>query len=68
MVLLYNVNRDVLKRFGMTSCRLSLSANNVYTFSNYNGPDPELVTGLGRDNSGGYPNARSYAVGVNIQF
>ena len=68
MVLLYNVNRDVLKRFGMTSCRLSLSANNVYTFSNYSGPDPELVTGLGRDNSGGYPNARSYAVGVNIQF
>lgn len=68
IVLAYNVDRNFLKKFGMTSCRLTFSANNVYTFSNYSGPDPELVTALGRDNSGGYPNARSYAVGLNVQF
>jgi TonB-linked SusC/RagA family outer membrane protein len=68
VVLGYNVDRNFLSRFGMTSLRLSLSANNVYTFSNYSGPDPELVTALGRDISGGFPNARSYAVGINIQF
>ena len=68
VVLVYNMNKDFISRFGMSQCRFSLTANNVYTFSKYSGPDPELVTGLGRDNSGGYPNARSYAVGVNIQF
>lgn len=68
VVLAYNVNRNFLSRFKATSCRLTLTANNVFTFSKYSGPDPELVTQLGRDNSGGYPNARSYAVGINVQF
>ena len=68
VVLVYNVNRKSIQRLGMTSLRFTLTANNVYTFSNYSGPDPELVTQLGRDISGGYPNARSYAVGVNMQF
>lgn len=68
VVLSYNIDRRALSRFHMTSCRLTLTANNVYTFSKYSGPDPELVTQLGRDNSGGYPNARSYAVGINVQF
>ncbi len=68
IVLAYNLDRKFIERFRMTSCRLTLTANNVFTFSNYSGPDPELVTQLGRDNSGGYPNARSYAVGLNVQF
>ena len=68
IVVTYNVNPKSLRRYGMTSLRFSLSANNVHTFSKYTGPDPELVTQLGRDNSGGYPNARSYAAGVSIQF
>jgi hypothetical protein len=68
VVLAYNVDRKYLTRLKMTSCRFTLTVNNVYTFSNYSGPDPELVTQLGRDNSGGYPNARSYAVGINVQF
>lgn len=68
VVLAYNVDRKYLTRFKMTSCRFTLTVNNVYTFSKYSGPDPELVTQLGRDNSGGYPNARSYAIGLNVQF
>jgi TonB-dependent starch-binding outer membrane protein SusC len=68
IVLAYNVNRKLIKRYGMSSLRFTLTANNVYTFSNYSGPDPELVTALGRDISGGFPNARSYAVGLNVQF
>jgi TonB-linked SusC/RagA family outer membrane protein len=68
IVLAYNLDRQFISRFKMTSCRFTLTANNVFTFSNYSGPDPELVTALGRDNSGGYPNARSFAVGVNVQF
>jgi len=68
IVLVYNASRNFISRFGMTSCRFTLTANNLYTFSKYSGPDPELVTALGRDISGGFPNARSYAVGINIQF
>jgi hypothetical protein len=68
VTLLYNVDRKWLARYHMTSLRISLSANNVYTFSNYSGPDPELVTALGRDISGGFPNARSYSVGLSVQF
>ena len=68
IVLAYNVDKNAIKKFGMTQMRWSVTANNVYTFSKYSGPDPELVTQLGRDNSGGYPNARSYAIGLSIQF
>jgi hypothetical protein len=68
IILGYNFKPAAIKRFGMTSCRLNFTANNVYTFSNYSGPDPELVTALGRDASGGYPTARSYAFGLNVQF
>lgn len=68
VILMYNVDRKFLSRLGMSSCKLTLTANNVYTFSRYSGPDPELVTGLGRDNSGGFPRSRSYAFGINVQF
>ena len=68
IVLAYNVDKNAIKKFGMTQMRWSVTANNVYTFSKYSGPDPEVVTQLGRDNSGGYPNARSYAIGLSIQF
>lgn len=64
----YNIDRKITRRWGMTSVRLYVSANNIATWSNYSGPDPELVSSLGRDNSGGYPNRRSYNFGVNIQF
>jgi TonB-linked SusC/RagA family outer membrane protein len=68
IVLAYNMDRKFISRFKMTSCRFNLTVNNVYTFSNYSGPDPENVSALGRDQSGGYPNARVYSLGVNIQF
>src|SRR5688572_29608768 len=58
VVLGYNVSRSAIERFGMTSLRFTLTANNLHTFSSYTGPDPELVTALGRDISGGFPNAR----------
>ncbi|WP_398455145.1 SusC/RagA family TonB-linked outer membrane protein [Sphingobacterium thalpophilum] len=64
----YNFDREWVRRFGITSARINLTANNVYTFSNYSGPDPELVTGVGRDGSNGYPSKRTYSLGVSVQF
>lgn len=64
----YNLDPKFSKRFGVSSMRLFASANNIYTFSKYSGPNPESVSGLGRDSSGGYPNSRSYSLGLNVQF
>lgn len=65
----YNFDREMLGKYlGITSARIYFSANNIYTFSRYSGPDPELVSALGRDSSAGYPRARSYTVGLNVQF
>jgi len=68
ITLSYNFARELIKKYNMTSARLSFTAANVYTFSRYSGPDPELVTALGRDNSNGYPNARTYSLSLNVQF
>ena len=64
----YTFKRELTKRIGITGLRLYLTGRNLYTFTNYSGPNPESVDGLGRDDSGGYPNSRSYTFGLNIQF
>ncbi len=65
----YNFKESFTKpKLGISSARLSFTLNNVYTFSNYSGPDPELVTAFGYDSSSGYPRARDFSVGLDIRF
>lgn len=64
----YNLNKKMTQKWGITSVRVYATAYNIYTFTNYSGPNPENVTDLGRDSSGGYPNPRSYTLGLNVQF
>ncbi|MBE8712796.1 SusC/RagA family TonB-linked outer membrane protein [Sphingobacterium sp. KB22] len=65
----YNFKRENIQRlYGITGLRLYLTAYNIYTFSKYSGPDPELVTALGYDSSKGYPRARSFTFGLDVQF
>ncbi|MBO9593809.1 MAG: SusC/RagA family TonB-linked outer membrane protein [Niabella sp.] len=64
----YRVNRQLIARYGMTQLELKASINNVYTFSKYSGINPENVSSLGRDVSGGYPTARGYSLGLSVQF
>ncbi|KGE15673.1 SusC/RagA family TonB-linked outer membrane protein [Sphingobacterium deserti] len=64
----YNFPREKTQRYGITSMRVYLTANNVATFSRYSGPNPELVTSTGYDRTDGYPTARSYTCGVSVQF
>lgn len=68
IVLSYNVDREVLDRWGIGGFRIYVSSSNVYTFTNYSGPNPENVTALGRDNSNGYPSSRSFTLGLNVKF
>ncbi|TJZ59735.1 SusC/RagA family TonB-linked outer membrane protein [Sphingobacterium olei] len=65
----YNFDRAKIQRLlNISGLRVLLTAANIYTFSKYSGPDPELVTGMGYDNSNGYPRARSFTFGLDVQF
>jgi TonB-linked SusC/RagA family outer membrane protein len=69
----YELNK-VIKSGFLKQARVYVSAQNLYTFTNYTGMDPEV--GSGADNTawssgidvGYYPNARTYMVGINLKF
>ncbi|WP_084287435.1 SusC/RagA family TonB-linked outer membrane protein [Pedobacter nyackensis] len=64
----YNVNQAFTKRFGMNRVSVNFTAANLGFITRYSGPNPENVTALGRDYAGGYPLAKQFALGLNIEF
>lgn len=69
----YNLPLSLINRAKLTAMRVYASGQNIYTFTNYSGFDPEL----GSFNSnvlmtnvdlGNYPNPRTFTLGVNITF
>ena len=76
----YNLSSDIVEQLGVDSIRLSLSAQNLLTFTNYSGLDPEVnyFGGSGANNIksntaqghdfGNYPTLQSANLGVNIKF
>ena len=61
----YNVDEKLLR--GVKSCRLSLSVENVMTFTKFSGYDPEV--GLdGLYWGSGYPRPRTYSASLNFTF
>lgn len=61
----YTVRPGVIPH--VASCRVYLSANNLYTFTKFNtGYDPEM--GENGINTGAYPRPRAFSLGVNIGF
>jgi len=63
----YNFNNDLFERIGIRGARIYVSGNNIATFSNYSGFDPEVGAGGGIDR-GIYPQPRFYLIGVNASF
>ena len=69
----YSVPKTIIAKIGITKCRLYVTANNLYTFTNYTGFDPETST---RNSSGltpgvdwgAYPRSRTLTVGINLNF
>lgn len=53
---------------GVRTASLRMTLNNIYTFSKYSGINPENVNSLGWDNSGGYPNARTFSFGLSVSL
>jgi len=68
----YTLNQKVIKKLKISKARCYVSAQNLYTFSNYSGYDPEvsirnsaLTPGL---DFSAYPRAATITVGVNAGF
>lgn len=61
-------NANIVKKLGVSSMRFNFSVSNIYTFTKYSGVNPETVSSLGRDTSGGYPNSRDFSLGLDVQF
>ena len=69
----YNFPKALLNPIRISNARLYFSAQNILTFTNYTGVDPEVAyKGAGNVNLGGdydsYPNVKSYTVGLNLTF
>ncbi|MBO7569022.1 MAG: SusC/RagA family TonB-linked outer membrane protein [Bacteroidaceae bacterium] len=66
----YSFEPKVIKKWGLSTLSLYLSANNLFCITGYSGADPEMGYGgygVTTDN-GIVPNARSYTLGVTVQF
>jgi len=72
VVLGYNFPSSFTNNFKISSFRLYASAQNVLTFTNYSGYDPEVSFQDSNRNIGldyaSYPNVKSYTLGLNITF
>ncbi|WP_169305601.1 SusC/RagA family TonB-linked outer membrane protein [Sphingobacterium alkalisoli] len=64
--LAYTVPKLLLKRIPFDRVRVYCTVDNLVTFQNYSGPDAELVTLDGFDNSGGYPMRRMVLFGLSL--
>lgn len=68
----YTLPDSILKKFRLTNLRLYVSANNLFTFTEYSGFDPEI--GANNDprdvgiDRGFYPQAKSVLGGIQLSF
>jgi TonB-linked SusC/RagA family outer membrane protein len=67
----YTLPASVLEQMKISNFRVYVAANNLFTFTNYSGLDPEIgsrgTLEIGIDR-GFYPSARSFIVGLNVTF
>tara|TARA_R110002033_G_scaffold101872_2_gene149896 strand:+ start:8167 stop:11175 length:3009 start_codon:yes stop_codon:yes gene_type:complete len=67
----YSLPDSALKHIGFSQVRLTLSAQNIITFTGYKGLDPEFnnsnIFQRGVD-VGSFPNVKTYSFGVNFSF
>lgn len=69
----YSFNKELLERVHVSSLRLYVSAQNLFTFTKYSGLDPEVNYGGNDTYQVGtdfftFPQARSLTVGLNLKF
>ncbi|MCF0042580.1 SusC/RagA family TonB-linked outer membrane protein [Dyadobacter fanqingshengii] len=69
----YNLPKSALSKLGIDALRIYFSAQNLVTWTNYTGYDPEVsLNGQSLINKGVdqgvYPNNKSYQVGLSLSF
>ncbi|MCH8515921.1 MAG: TonB-dependent receptor [Cyclobacteriaceae bacterium] len=69
----YNLPSDLIRSWGLSRCRVYFSGQNLLTFTNYSGLDPEVnYSGVSNQVFGTdfftYPQARTYTLGINVDF
>ncbi|MDE6857372.1 MAG: SusC/RagA family TonB-linked outer membrane protein, partial [Alistipes sp.] len=68
----YQLPEKVVRRLGLGSVRVSVSANNIHTFTNYSGTDTEVSTRSSVLTPGfdwsAYPRAFGITAGIDISF
>lgn len=73
IALIYEVPKNLLSGMKLSGLTLSLSADNLFTFTNFWGQDPEVSIDPGYGNLPGYaefkyPNNKQYLLGLTIRF
>jgi TonB-linked SusC/RagA family outer membrane protein len=67
----YQIPKNVISKIGVKNAKLTLSANNLLTFTKYKGLDPGVGgaadTSFGID-VGNYPVTRSFVASINLNF
>lgn len=64
----YTLPKNLIAKAKMTNARVYVSGNNLLTFTKYSGFDPEIGGGSSGVDRGVYPQARSYMVGLSVNF
>lgn len=65
----YSLPEAWSKKIGMDELRLFVSGENLFTWTNYSGMDPETVNiRTGMDNCDQYPLPRKYTLGLTLKF
>lgn len=67
----YTLENDMMSKFGLEQARIYVTGNNLFTWTDYTGFDPEVNSGQslmsGVDHIS-YPRSRTILVGLNISF
>lgn len=69
----YDLPQPLLQKIRLSQASITLSGQNLLTFTNYSGFDPE-VNSLGSNNTvlgvdfGSYPNVKTYTLGLRVGF
>ncbi len=69
----YNFDQKLIKKWGLSSLRLTFNATNLLTITGYDGYDPEIGSSTASNNvfnldNGRYPSPTSFTFGLNVSF
>lgn len=64
----YSLPANLYKKIGASKLRFYVSSENLLTLTKYTGYDPEIGGGVFGIDKGVYPQARSFMLGVQLQF